>query len=315
MIMRISCLSFLLSFFVSFISIAQTTYEGTIISKQSKAPIPYITVKLIKEGVAASADEKGGFKLTSTQNLDNDTLQFTGVGYLTVKRAAKSYQKQTIEMSEDVIYLNEISISKKKKRVERERLHNFSFSDFGLTETRFSYYRQVAKRFDCKKEYALIEKIKIGRVVDAGNRNTYAKFRLHLYEVDPITGAPTKDLTHELIEVEDKNHTTIEVDLTKYNILIPQKTFFIAVEWLYIPYNERYMHVVISKFDMNPGHVKSRAEYITLYQPLIYHVPFKHNIKKPYTWVMSMDGRWHNFYHSDLTRPVGEAAISAQVIY
>ena len=66
----------------------------------------------------------------------------------------------------------------------------------------------------------------------------YSQFRIRIYDIDSTLGSPSNDLIDTIIEIKSrKKH--ISIDLNPYNIILPNEEFFIAIEWLIIPANER----------------------------------------------------------------------------
>ena len=138
--MKNICLNLFL-LILSISSFAQQTYEGTIVNKQTKAPIPYITIKLIKEKVAASADGKGEFELPSNHPKPNDTLLFTGVGYKPLKIADNQFvNKAQIQLDEDAVFLNEVKVSSAKRKLKRLTLNPYS------SELNLPLYQEFTQR-------------------------------------------------------------------------------------------------------------------------------------------------------------------------
>jgi hypothetical protein len=123
-------------------------------------------------------------------------------------------------------------------------------------------YLQLAEQFDVPKAGMLLKNVVINRLAFyqyyiTQYENTeleYTKFRIRLYDVDAITGGPGKDLCNEIIEVKSSDQKQKDINLKSYNIVIPNKTFFVAVEWLRDYYNLELVRIY------NPG-VDGKKEY------------------------------------------------------
>jgi hypothetical protein len=78
---------FAISFLLPIISYAQNIFEGVILDKATKAPVPYASIFLMNGKVRANADENGYFKLAVVNNEANDSLIIID-GRLVLERTA-----------------------------------------------------------------------------------------------------------------------------------------------------------------------------------------------------------------------------------
>jgi iron complex outermembrane receptor protein len=78
------------SFLLPIISYAQNIFEGVILDKATKEPVPYASIFLMNGKVRANADENGYFKLAVVNNEANDSLIITSIGYVPFKCAISS---------------------------------------------------------------------------------------------------------------------------------------------------------------------------------------------------------------------------------
>ncbi|GAA4327709.1 hypothetical protein GCM10023149_31270 [Mucilaginibacter gynuensis] len=279
--MKSICITLLL-LSLSLIAFAQQTYIGTVINRQTKAPIPYITIKLTKEKIATAADDKGDFELVSTNGRTNDTLLLSGVGYKAVKVPIQGFINNTkIELIEDAVFLNEVRISSNKRKLIKKELNPFKTSQVTLPEQPFAMMAQAAIKLSSPEIFSLLKTVKINRRI--GDYDTYtnteARFRIHVFDVDSVTGGPGEDIVHQIIEVYDKDKREIEIDLTPYNIVIPGKDFFVGVEWLYISANESISGGLGHEF-----HGLTYMDYEVLYHPIIHNIRSDKSGQKIHTW-------------------------------
>ncbi|MDB5143106.1 MAG: hypothetical protein JWQ66_1819 [Mucilaginibacter sp.] len=278
-------------------------YQGVVTSKQSNAIIPYITVKLIKEKITISADEKGEFRLVSVNKMSDDSLLFSGVGYKSLKIAVSKFIISTkIELEEDGIFLNEVKVSSAKKKLKQKTLNPFDLGTRVLMNSDFWQMHQAAIKLSAPERFCTLKYIEISRLVNVyGGTNKKVHFRVHIYNIDPATGGPGDDIVHQVIEVFDEGHARIKVDLNDYHILIPDNVFFAGVEWLFIPQNENIS--------------RHLSEYHVGYLPVIYNTQSLHADKRLDTWIKpTADEPW---FFNDPTegRQVSNIAISATIEY
>ena len=105
----------LFSLLFPFISNGQNKFEGVIVNKATKVPIPYASIFLIKEKVGFNADENGLFKLEITNKEVDDSLIVTCIGYAPLKFPVQKADKlwsanAKIELTELVHNLKEVLI-------------------------------------------------------------------------------------------------------------------------------------------------------------------------------------------------------------
>lgn len=222
----------------------QQAITGRVISAQTKTAISFATVGLIKKNIGTTANEEGFFSLAFTSN-QVDTLIFSCVGYETLKLPINfnQYQNLTIELSEKISVLAEVIVSNKARST------TVTLNDFSNCGNNFvgssGYQTQIAQHFQVQAENALLSQIKICRMSISFLSTEKTIFRIRIYDMDTLTKVPSKDLCNEIIEVKTKNET-VHLNLEKYKIYIPKKDFFVAVEWLKIPYNESRSKVKVN---------------------------------------------------------------------
>ncbi len=218
----------LLLLFLPILTQGQIIYKGSIINKSTKEKVPYSSVGLIKENTGINANEEGYFILPS-KNYINDTLIISSVGYETFKICVNNLPENLqYEISENPIPLKTVIINSNYN--ESTTLNDFS--NCGLNSyTSNGSVTQIAQHFRSPIANSLLSKLEICKVGDN------SLFRIRIYDMDSLSGKPSTDLADTIIEVKSgKRH--VNIDLEPYKIIIPGKDFFIAIEWLYIAYNQ-----------------------------------------------------------------------------
>ena len=227
---------FIIFLITPIIALTQTSFKGIIINSKTKAGVSFATVGLIKENIGTNADEEGRFTLTSGNRKQNDTLLISCVGYGTLKIPADNLSSNiSIPLNEQESKLAEVIISAK---------NNWTFAtlnDFSNCGNNYvgsnGYQTQLAQHFQASTDNSYLTEIKICRMSLSIFDPEKTIFRIRIYDMDTKTKAPSSDLCDEVIEVKTKIKF-INLNLEKYKINIPNKDFFVAIEWLKIPYNE-----------------------------------------------------------------------------
>ena len=257
----------------------QTSFNGTVINTKTKAMIPFATIGLMKENIGTNANEDGSFSLISRTNKANDTLIISCIGFITQKLPVDGNNKTNvvIELTEQFTILNEIVI-KNKINWTTITLNEFSKCGNNFLTTN-GYQTQLAQHFKVDKNNSLLTEIKICRrsmsIIDPDK----TIFRIRIYDIDTLTRSPSTDLCDKIIEIKT-NGKFINLNVEKYRIFIPNKDFFIAIEWLKIPYNENKRKAKVNGKEF---------EYIT-YSPSI---GLTNNINKNMeVWMLDYNNYW-----------------------
>jgi CarboxypepD_reg-like domain len=273
----------------------QISYEGKVINAKSKAVISFATIGLMKENIGTNANEDGNFILTSKSNQINDTLIISCVGFVTQKIPLDGNSKTNlvIELTNKVIMFNEI-IVKNKLIWSTVTLNQFSKCGNSFI-TSNGFQKQLAQHFQVEEENSLLTSIKICRrtfaLLDPGK----TIFRVRIYDMDTLTKSPSTDLCNEIIEVKTKNKI-INLNLEKYKIHIPNKDFFVAIEWLKIPFNENK-----DKTKGNSNEVEN-----TTYSPSIGWTD--HTNLKMEAWMLDYNNVWYPMFKGNNKTSISIAA-------
>ena len=126
--------------------------------------------------------------------------------------------------------------------------------------------------------------------------NTDAPFRVRIYSADPTTGKPGKDLLpHMLVVKPEHENGWFTVDVSEFNIRIPEKGFFVAIEGVFPNEYESYVQnsgfVELSEFESEfydePDGSDFISESVSYGQRLAYCRKRQNN-----TWHYSLSHTW-----------------------
>jgi hypothetical protein len=288
-------MKFLLLFFFPVILHAQIVYKGDIVDKTTKNGIPFATIGLMKANSGINANEQGKFIL-SAGKYDNDTMIISCIGYETLKIPVIQYPSNMVfELVEKHFTLNEIVIGKQYNG-ESQSLNEFS--NCGTSSyTTIGFITQVAVHFQSPVPNSMLTEISICK------RDDNSLFRIRVYDMDSVSGKPFTDLVDTVIEIKStRKH--VHIDLEKYNIIIPGKDFFVAIEWIKIPYNESKMKI------KNNGKRTTHTQYspsIFFKERKVSTSAFQNSLE---IWQLTYRGEWINFFQKD-----GILLLSAKVKY
>ncbi len=326
--------SFLLviTILLSYCSFAKEVFKVKVVDKTNSKPIPYVSVVLLKSNLVITIDEKGEFELAEDITITGDTLLFSVFGFCTIKHPASYFNNfQIVELTPTNLPVNGTRNAEKPGK-------RFSLNEFqpkkvkyflGLQKSSEVFnFLQVAQKFEVPAKNVALKQVSIfrlvwedieremerekaaGQVSDTGSLQK-TTFRVRIYDVDSVTGLPGKDLSE--IEVKDRRSNLIKVNLSQHKIIVPQQTFFVAVEWLRIPYNLSRTAITVDEKLL--GIPEEKAGYggmlISCYKPILGMSAEKGS--KFNTYALTYQNEWVPYTH--FAPELTDFAISAEVEY
>lgn len=217
---------FLVLIFISFSLSAQI--RGVVKDSISGEPIPFVNIWVENETIGTTSEKNGGFSLDLKEEKG---LVFSALGYETKKSSSKS---EIILLKPKVFELKEVvvSIPKKTKKIE-----------IGVSKKRFYLPENQVIPWILAKKFNLEEKNQDLNFVKEIHFFTKSEvdngiFRARIFEVKS-DGMPGEDLVSDEIIVEvKKGKSKITVDVSKYNIQIPNEGIIVGFESLFVDRNK-----------------------------------------------------------------------------
>jgi len=237
---------YFLLFFLVISSLAfgqQKVNTFRIVDSLSKKPIASAIVSLIRSKLSISTESDGIFNIPGDLKLLRDTVIISAQGYdeyrvlLHMLDGLDSIRLITAGITTP----NMILIGKKEQILNPFKAGEVNhFAGINTASSGFEYL-ELAQEFSLPKPGARLVKIKLKRL--AFTRISYsdiisykgldfAKFRLRFYAADSLKQGPGMELINTVVEIEDKDNQQISINLERYNIGIPGKTFFVSIEWI-----------------------------------------------------------------------------------
>lgn len=220
-----------------------------IIDGLSRKAISATSITIIRANLSITTEKDGIFVIPGNLALMRDTVIFDTQNYQQLKMPLSNLKGL------DTIRLTRIIIRGTANKLEYQSdtlLNNFKRQDVvhyaGInTDTANFDYLQLAQQFYVTKPSIKLKSVTLYRLafgMELSKRTLTglvrldpAKFRIRIYDVDPITHGPGRDLCNKVIEEEKHSGRQLTINLKKYNIVIPDTAFFVAVEWLRDYYN------------------------------------------------------------------------------
>ena len=161
-------------------------------------------------------------------------------------------------------------------------------SDFTHTTTGLN--TQCARLLTAPAPLSQLKAVSVAIRKDPIKKGKESRFLIRIYDYDSIQNKPGIELCDSVIEVVGRG--IITVNLEKHQITLPQKRFFVAVQWLFIDENKETV--------MNQD--GSTVNYI-IYRPSIHMKRTKEG--EGNTWMQTHNQRWIRFnYDSSITATI-----------
>jgi hypothetical protein len=300
--------------FTFYANAQQRTNKFQVIDSKSKLAIPAVSMIILRAGIAITTEEDGVFIIPGNLAVMNDTVMLNAQNYMQRKLPLKKLNGM------DTVQLNKLKFAASNAPLKYKAdtlLNNYNVDDIGYwagthSPTSLFNYLQMAQQFYLPKVGFRLKQVTIHREVFDYNRPIGTsftldvlpvKFRLRVYDIDPKTNGPGADICNEIIEVTNIKGIRFDISLKNYNIVIPGKTFFIAVEWMRDFYNQNRTAL----YNKTTG----KSDILNSYRPIIGISPITG--KKINIWGMNFRREWkpYNYFY-----PFGtDLAIKAMVEY
>ena len=280
-----------------------------IVNSATRLAVPSVSVAIVKAKLAITTEHDGIFSIPGDLVKMRDTVILSAQNYTSLKLLLHKLD------GIDTTYLSRTPVDSTSFRPELKTdslLNDFDRRDIvhyaGVhTETSLFENLQLAQQFDVSRYGVLLKGLIINRLAfvvgpDLAGMET-TTFRVRVYDVDSLTGGPGKDLCNYLVEIKDKDNRQFRVNLSRYNIIVPNKTFFVAIEWLRDFRNMGYTMVYDDKLRRDVQTVN--------YRPAIGISPVKGS--KLNIWAMNFKRKWkpYTYFSPDYT----DLAIKARIAY
>jgi hypothetical protein len=264
--------------------------RGQIIDNLTKKPVPFANIYYPISSIGTSSDENGYFKLQvlSTGMSNFDSLSISCVGYKTKKIDVQSItgnHNSKIYLMPQPIELAEVIIKPRKRIKEQIKIGNVDFFRHGhiLIGSKKAIY------FKANQPNAKL----MGVSVKPRETCDSAALLLSFYSVKE-NGTPDKLISKDRIVFSGfKNKEWNKIDLSGFNIIIPQYDFFVVLEAV-SKLNNCYSNVVESYW------INKKGEKVPLSclneWNITLHCTRKYEKHKVYYKYANQEWQFHNLF-------------------
>ncbi|MFD2147187.1 hypothetical protein [Mucilaginibacter antarcticus] len=222
----------------------QKTNTFYIVDSTTRKPMPAVTIAIVRAALSITTENDGVFAIPGDLSKMRDTVIIYTQNYNVVKMALASLNGlDTIKLVKQATagQLTKLSFKNDTLINDYNRFDVGNFAGMHTGNGEFKYL-QIAQRFDVQRAGTLLKSIAIERLAFYLNKSKligpnskngqyeyseleHTTFRLRIYDVNPVTGGPGKDICDKVIEIKSRDDKKLASNLMKYNIRIPNKTF------------------------------------------------------------------------------------------
>jgi hypothetical protein len=262
-----------------------------VVDSLSGKAIPAVSITIVRAKLSINTEKDGIFSIPGDLTKMRDTVIVEAQGYLRhLLLLHKMHGMDSLKLNRSLRQVVSIGLGDKKE-IELNAFRKYDVAYYaGLhTEMEEFNYLQLAQQFYLPKSGAQLMKVSVGRLAFRlnGLRQDFAvgfeptKFRIRIYEADSNKAGPGAELCQQVIEVRDKDSQYIGINLSEYKIMIPGKSFFVAVEWMRDFTNQGFVI-----FEQAPKQSKKLINY----RPAIGISPIKGS--KQNIWGLNLKKQW-----------------------
>ena len=231
---------------------AQQDYKGRVLDAKTNKSLPYVNIGIVNRGVGTVSDEEGLFHLELNKEDYGlrDSLQFSSIGYKTLKRAVKDLQFPYNEYPEivlqpEIVKLNEIVVTNKGAYEIQEIIgyQNTGEKIYGYWKDNIALGGELATKIKVKKGLRKLEDL-VFEV--ASNASDSLLVRINIYDEDGFKSFPGTNLNtsgKSIFHTIGKNARVSKVDLSPYDIYV-KNDFILSLELLKI-YGAKKVNLVL----------------------------------------------------------------------
>jgi len=255
------------------------------ICDEDHQPIEFAAILFKASGNGLITDGNGNFRTILKKKDLTDTLIISSLGFEKKRIAIEGLSSTSsfrIVLKKKPVNLPEITILRKKYK-------NKTWGNDGLFSIGSMYIDTHGQQtvLYIENEDSMKGKIVSVNFYLSRKGNTKAPFRVRLYEKDTLSGKPGKDLLSEMIVAKPNSKSGwFKMDLTEFDIQIPEQGFFAGIEGLY-PGNQQGKNSDIEELSDEEVSFSEAPKTISYGQQLGYT-----RMKGTNTWHYSLANTW-----------------------
>jgi hypothetical protein len=205
------------------------TQEGFLKDIETNQPLAYVNVGVVGKNIGTVSDVNGKFQLVLDNQLDNEILKISMIGYVNQSFKVKDFKD--IITKNNIIYLEKSIASLKEVVIKNKKLKTRILGNILDKKTVSAGFvnnilgNEIGIIIKIKKKPTFIESF--NAMVDYNNYGNF-KFRINFYALKD--GLPDNSILQEnIIANSSIKKGKLSIDLSEYNIVVEQD-IFVSIE-------------------------------------------------------------------------------------
>lgn len=236
-----------ISLLISLPGISQILITGKVLGAKDKLPIAFTNIGILNSAVGTISELDGSFSINIPTRYSKSKLLLASLGYTRVNLSVDSIKNTghiVVYLEEMATELNQVTV-RGKKSFRKFRLGNDKSEGGSVYADTITAGSAMAVLIENNKGYtglsypANVEQTRL-RI----RMNTFKEFkiRIRLYDVDPGTGMPGKDILNKsIIKTSNLKNGWLTFDLVEHNIVV-NGPFYLTFEWIVEKKDRRFLH-------------------------------------------------------------------------
>ena len=230
---------------------------GKVLDKETNLPLAYVSVGVLNKSRGTVSDTIGQFGFSITTGYFSDSLQFSIVGYNSLRVAVKDFISnvdKSIKLTVNVTQLADVIVTSSISRTNSEIIGRQASGKL----TQISIHNKTSVEETVGSEMGMVYKtnrqnaiLKDFNFYISENNFNYIKFRVNVYCLK--NGLPDSLIYNKQIFSTVDNFKTgwTKIDLGQYNIKI-RKEFVVTIQWIESKMDKRENPITIVPFAVTP---------------------------------------------------------------
>lgn len=202
--------------------------KGKVTDRETGLPVPFVNIGFIEKNVGTLSDPDGSFELDFPGSLSELPVVFSAIGYGRQFIKPVDLQNGIVRLTPESNLLKPVTV--KGRKLSIARLGWMGGRDGILPFDTIQGGGAVALLVESPRAPVYADKLQVRLMY---NSKDTLKFRFHIYAYDSVRESPGEELLNkEIMLKETKRFGWLRFDISKQDIRIDVKRFFIAFEWI-----------------------------------------------------------------------------------
>ncbi|MFY0602731.1 MAG: hypothetical protein JXQ93_02195 [Flavobacteriaceae bacterium] len=222
---------------IEFCFAQKVEFAGRLVDKVTREPISYASIYMKNRNIGITTRENGYFRIMIEKDLLKEKVMLSCLNYRDTILIAAELNNKTTTLTSKRILLPEISLNKGLKKLTLGSSKGVIKESILSPKKGVLLYAQFIKNPRKNKDCVYINVL----TVSFGKRYSGQKIRIRFFNKNKKNGSPYEDLLFKSLILElNKNQSKYILDLSDYDLLMPESGIFVVFEKLFLPENNLF---------------------------------------------------------------------------